>query len=192
MQEFHDLKVGEIYSDCQCTVDQLQNVDKFRPIIDDMCYKPNASDCTWYDRCFIKRYSNCTTSEQQSSNANNMLSVDFSKRFCSLLDQNRSYLSDYARQWMDQVRQCLMDKTAPLIRPWQNEQCDKLESEVMNFLSPCFIKPVLRLDTSICQLDCKSWWLLFRDIKSFFTTGTYQSNRIIKQFFKFGVKGTFI
>lgn len=187
MQEFYDLKVGEIYSDCQCTTEQLQNVDKLRPVIDDMCYKPNASDCSWYDSCFNKRYSNCT--EPSNSQIVGSFPVEFSKKFCNLYEQSRSYVSDYGQQWIDQTRKCLMDKMAPLIRPWQNEPCEKLESEVMNFISPCFVKPDLTLPTSICQLDCKTWWLLFRDIKNFFAMGNFKWNRILKQYFKFGVKG---
>lgn len=194
MQEFYDLKAGEIYSDCQCTSEQLKNVDKSRPDIDDLCYKPVASDCSWYDRCFTRRYPNCsestpTTTTNNSSPGNSLLEIAFKKQFCTLADQNHQYLTDYARQWMDQVRKCFLDKLTPLIRPWSNEECGRLESEAMNSISPCFLKPDLTALTSICQLDCKSWWLLFRDIKNFFPTPNYKSNRILRQYFRFGVKG---
>lgn len=188
MQEYYDLSAGEIYTDCRCSAEELGKVDKSRPTIDDTCYKPNSSDCSWFDRCFSHRYPNCT--ESDGIQLTKPLAVEFEQRFCSLAEQRQpNYLSDLARQWLSQVNKCLIDKLSPWIRPWQNEKCDNIESSVFDSFRSCYLKPDLNLLTNICQLDCKSWWLIFRDLKNFFDLGNHKWNRVLNQYFKFGVKG---
>lgn len=187
MQEYYDLSAGEIYSDCQCTSDDLNRVDKSRPIIEDSCYKPNTSDCVWFDRCFARRYPSCTEADNRVTK--NMLFVEFEKKFCGLLSQDMHYLSDLARQWLIKVNKCFFDRLVPLIRPWQNEVCDSLENNALDSFRQCYFKPDLNFVISICQLDCKSWWLIFRDMKNFFGMGNHKWSRILNQYFKFGVKG---
>lgn len=202
MQEFYDLSAGEIYSDCRCQSEELASIDKQRPSIDDACYKPTGSDCSWFDTCFTQRYPNCsahvdadnsTTPTQKTTTGPNaqaaMTVVDFQKKFCALVEQRNEHLSDLARLWLGQVRKCFVDKLAPLVRPWRNEKCDNLEEAVFDSYKQCYLKPDLNLVSSICQLDCKSWWLIFKDIKNFFPMSNFKLNRIYNQYFKFGIKG---
>lgn len=195
MQEYYDLSAGEIYSDCRCQTEELNKVDKNRPMLSDSCYKPSGSDCSWFDDCFSKRYPNCSETDTSLTNTNpnlkqSMLLIDFEKKFCEINDRKNEQLSDLSRQWLSKVSKCFVDKISVLIRPWRNEKCDNLEEAIFDSLKQCYLKPDSNSDNSICQLDCKSWWLVFRDIKNFYPTSNDKLNRIMNQFLKFGIKGS--
>jgi hypothetical protein len=182
MQEYYDISYGEIYSDCRCRTQDLSLVDLNQTQIDDKCYRNSAKECSWYKDCLQKRYG-CLTSQHNGA-------LRFQEKFCHLHDKMRDSLSVQANEWFGEVKNCLLDKLSPMIRPWRKENCSDIDTIALESLKTCYLKPNLNMDLSICQLDCKNWWLIFREIKRFFNASEnhIRNNRLVNSYLKFGMK----
>ncbi|XP_060551429.1 uncharacterized protein LOC132713008 [Ruditapes philippinarum] len=115
--------------------------------VDQWCYNPPGTDCSWYKQCLVKRFP-CEA-------ANDSYAIGFGDTICNDFGKNRPDFSDLGKRWIDETRACLQKQLVPLLSR-DNMTCQGIQKFAFQTHSYCYSTPP-KGSPSFCDLPFSDW-----------------------------------
>ncbi|CAF3832290.1 unnamed protein product [Rotaria sp. Silwood1] len=159
MREVYYLEGDLVIDPCACNDSSVLPA----PTLPTECLSPDGSSCDWYKNCLERKYSCQGTSTEHV--------FTYATTFCELYTKHKNLFSVRAQRWIDDARKCLQMALVPFVRPFSNDNCQKIRNKAFTSYKSCYLRPYPE-DASICHMTRRDWLRIFWTLKSAFIAST--------------------